>query len=134
MKLSKLMLVSSLALALSSAANAEVNFSGYGSIVAGMGLNEDERFTADFFEVGQYEDKVTFKPESMIAIQMTADIDEKLKFTGQLTSKGSDDFEPEFSWYYLTYETDNDWTFMLGRRNIPMYYYSEFYDVGYVLP
>ncbi|WP_448547843.1 porin [Thalassotalea fusca] len=134
MKLTNLMLVSALALTLAPAVNAEVNFSGYGSIVAGMGLNEGERFTADFFEVGQYEDKVTFKPESMIAIQMTADIDEKLRFTGQLSSKGSDDFEPEFSWYYLTYETDNDWTIMLGRRNIPMYYYSEFYDVGYAYP
>ena len=113
---------------------ADVKFSGYGSVVAGQTLDDGERFTADFFEVGQYENELTFNAETMIALQLTSNLADNLMMTGQLTTKGSDEFKPEFSWYYLTYFAENDWTVMLGRRNIPMYYYSEFYDVGFAYP
>jgi len=130
MKLSTIIVVV-LGIAISDVSIADIKFSGYGSIVAGKGLDENERFTADFFEVGQYEDKLTFNPESMLGLQMNAGLSDDLMFTAQVTVKGTDDFEPELSWYYLTYQANDDWTLMLGRRNIPIYYYSEFYDVGY---
>ncbi len=44
---------------------AEVKFSGFGSIVAGQTLEDDEKLTADFYDVGQYENTTTFKAESV---------------------------------------------------------------------
>lgn len=108
-----------------------INFTGYGSIVAGKTMGSDEVFTADFYDVGQYTDQLSFKPESVLAIQANGQLSEKLSFTAQLVAKGVEDFQPEFDWYYLSYQATDDLKLMAGRRTIPMYYYSEFYEVGY---
>ncbi|SFD59512.1 hypothetical protein [Pseudoalteromonas denitrificans] len=124
---------------------ADINISGFGSIVAGKtlgtvddplnpGQKRDEILTADFYDVGQYNNDFSFKPETMFALQFVADMGEKLKVTGQLVAKGTDDFSPEFDWYYLTYQATDELTLMAGRRNIPMYYFSEFSEVGYAYP
>ncbi|MCV2883539.1 porin [Aestuariibacter sp. AA17] len=124
---------------------AEVKFSGYGSIVVGKtfgeiddplnpGQTRDEIFTADFYDVGQYDNDLSFKPETVFAIQARSDLGEGLSVTAQLVAKGTDDFEPEFDWYYITYKPTDDWTLLAGRRNIPMYYFSEFSEVGYAYP
>jgi hypothetical protein len=137
---------------------ADVNISGYGSIVAGRTLGDvtldnvlydwdkppsasnppektrEQILTADFYDVGQYNNDFSFKPETVFALQFTADLGEKLKATGQLVAKGVDDFNPQFDWYYLTYQATDDWTLMAGRRNLPMYYFSEFSEVGYAYP
>jgi hypothetical protein len=124
---------------------AEIKFSGYGSVIAGKtlgtvddplnpGQKRDEILTADFYDVGQYTNDITFKAESIFAIQAVVDLSTNFKATAQLVAKGVDDFEPEFDWYYLTYQATNSLTFMAGRRNIPMYYFSEFAEVGYAYP
>lgn len=111
-----------------------IQISGYGSIVAGQTFDSDEIFTADWHDVGQYTDSISFKPESMIALQGRGSLTDKLSFTAQLVAKGVDDFEPEFDWYYLTYEASDNLSLMAGRRTIPMYYFSEFYEVGFAYP
>ncbi|GHF88387.1 hypothetical protein GCM10017161_15120 [Thalassotalea marina] len=126
-------------------ANAALQISGYGSLIAGKtfgtvndplspGQKRDEILTADFYDVGQYDNDITIKAESILALQGTYKFNEKFSFTAQLVAKGVDDFEPEFDWYYLTYKAKDDLTFMFGRRNIPMYYFSEYSEVGYAYP
>lgn len=134
MKILKTISIASLAMVLAAPSLAEVKFSGFGSLVVGQTLEDDEKLTADFYDVGQYENTTTFKAESVLGLQVTADIAPDLKATGQLLAKGTDEFEPELDWYYLTYQASDDWTLMAGRRNIPMYYYSEFSEVGYAYP
>lgn len=123
----------------------EIEWSGYGSIVAGKtlgtvddplnpGQRRDEILTADFYDVGQYDNDLTFNAESVFALQAVARLSDGLKITAQLVAKGTDDYEPEFDWLYLTYDLTEDWTLMAGRRNIPMYYYSEFSEIGYAYP
>jgi len=130
---------------LSSTVVAEIKFSGYGSIVAGKtlgtvndplnpGQKRDEILTADFYDVGQYTNDITFNAESIFALQAVAGVGKGFKITAQLVAKGVDDFEPEFDWYYLTYQASDNLTLMAGRRNIPMYYFSEFSEVGYAYP
>ena len=125
--------------------NADIKFSGYGSIIAGKtlgtvndplnpGQTRDEILTADFYDVGQYDNDITFKAESIFAIQAVAELSSKFSVTGQLVAKGVDNFEPEFDWYYLTYHATDQLTLMAGRRNIPMYYFSEYSEVGYAYP
>jgi hypothetical protein len=142
----KLSLVASALLVIfSQSASAELNISGYGSIIAGKtlgtvddplnpGQTRDEILTADFYDVGQYTNDLTFKAESIIAVQGIYKFNNKLSVTAQLVAKGVDDFNPEFDWYYVTYQANEDWTFMAGRRNIPMYYFSEYAEVGYAYP
>jgi hypothetical protein len=124
---------------------AEVKISGYGSIVAGKtlgtvddplnpGQKRDEILTADFYDVGQYDNDLSFTPESILAVQGVVDLSAQFKVTAQLVAKGVDDFEPEFDWFYLTYQASDNLTLMAGRRNIPMYYFSEFSEVGYAYP
>lgn len=124
---------------------ADIKFSGYGSIIAGKtlgtvddplnpGQKRDEILTADFYDVGQYDNDITFNAESIFALQAVMDLNEKFRVTAQLVAKGVDDFEPEFDWYYLTYQANDSLTLMAGRRNIPMYYFSEFSEVGYAYP
>lgn len=124
---------------------AEVKFSGFGSIIAGKtlgtvddplnpGETRDEILTADFYDVGQYSNDVTMIPESIFALQVTTDIQTDFKITAQLVAKGVDNFQPEFDWYYLTYKAASNLTLMAGRRNIPMYYFSEYSEVGYAYP
>ncbi|MFT5758161.1 MAG: hypothetical protein ACI9LM_002900 [Alteromonadaceae bacterium] len=129
----------------SSATVAEVKFSGYGSIIGGKtlgtvddplnpGQTRDEILTADFYDVGQYTNDITFNAESIFALQAVAELGTGLKVTAQLVAKGVDDYSPEFDWYYLTYQATDKLTLMAGRRNIPMYYFSEFSEVGYAYP
>ncbi|WP_462173011.1 hypothetical protein [Pseudoalteromonas xiamenensis] len=137
--------VSMAAALFTSVSYADIKFSGYGSLVAGKtlgtvddplnpGQTRDETFTADFYDVGQYTNDLTFNAESMIALQATTSLGEQLDFTAQLVAKGTDDFSPEFDWYYLTYKPSEQWTILAGRRNIPMYYFSEFSEVGFAYP
>ncbi|WP_125780191.1 hypothetical protein [Pseudoalteromonas rubra] len=136
---------SCLSLLVSASAMADMRISGYGSIIAGKtlgtvddplnpGQTRDEILTADFYDVGQYDNDITFNAESILAVQAVVDLNEKFSVTAQLVAKGVDDFEPEFDWYYVTYQASDQLTLMAGRRNIPMYYFSEFSEVGYAYP
>ncbi|WP_440053709.1 porin [Pseudoalteromonas sp. T1lg65] len=140
-----IVITSCLSLLLSSSAFAEIDISGYGSIIAGKtlgsvddplnpGQKRDEILTADFYDVGQYDNDITFNAESILAVQAIAELNSSFTITAQLVAKGVDDFEPEFDWYYVTYRATDNLTLMAGRRNIPMYYYSEFSEVGYAYP
>lgn len=122
----------------------EIKWSGYGSIIAGVVLDgdvdpyrgdgTDTEFVADFYDVGVYDEDISFLPESILALQANTQISDDLYLTAQLVAKGVDDFQPEFDWYYLTYIANPEWKIMVGRRNIPMYYFSEYMEVGYVYP
>ncbi len=140
-----LIIVITILLFLPLSAKADIKFSGFGSIIAGKtlgsvedpfnpGTKRDEILTADFYDVGQYTNDIIFKAESIFALQAVADLSSELSITAQLVAKGVDDFEPEFDWYYLTYQASDSLTLMAGRRNIPMYYYSEYSEVGYAYP
>ncbi|QTH70667.1 hypothetical protein [Pseudoalteromonas xiamenensis] len=122
------------------AAKAEIQFSGYGSIVGGKVISGEEdpsgeiEFPVDFYDYAFYTEDFKLKPETMIALQARMDVTDGLVFTGQLVAKGADDFKPDIDWLYLTYNINDDWYVMAGRRNLPMYYFSEYMEVGYAYP
>jgi hypothetical protein len=145
MKLLNTLFCMSLLIFIATPTNAEIKISGFGSIVAGKtlgtvddplnpGQKRDEILTADFYDVGQYTNDITFNAESIFALQAVMDLSTDFKVTAQLVAKGVDNFQPEFDWYYLTYQAADNLTLMAGRRNIPMYYFSEFSEVGYAYP
>lgn len=118
---------------------ADVNFSGFASVVGGRvlsGSGVDEfgmgpTFLADYPLVGAYEEQWSFKPDSLFGLQISADLGEGLTATAQIVSRGANDFETKFEWAYLSYQLNDTWTLQVGKKRLPLYYYSDFFDVGY---
>lgn len=107
-------------------AHAEINFRGFGSIVGGQAVNVDSGQ-----EVLGYSDKWDFRQDSLMALQMDADLEDKLSATMQLMGRGRDGYAVEVEWAYLTYEFTDELQLSAGRIRAPFYRYSDFLDVRY---
>lgn len=118
---------------------AEVNLSGFASINAGKVLNGDgapqfgvpPTFLADYPIVSAYEEEWSFKPESLFGIQVSADLGNGLSAITQVVGRGANDYDPVFEWAYVSYDINENWTIQAGKKRLPLFYYSDFYDVGY---
>jgi hypothetical protein len=51
--------------------------------------------------------------------------------TAQIVARGSEDFNAEFEWAYLTYTIDENNSLSAGRLRVPLFRYSASLDVGY---
>ena len=111
------------------AARAEVRLSGFGQIVAGSTLNPNDRFSDRV-----YTDTVDFEQESLFAVQIDADLNERVTATAQILAEGKDEFKPELAWAYANVQLGKGFSTKIGRQRIPFYRYSDFLDVGYAYP
>ena len=123
MKKGLLLPVSLLALSVSSAVNADIRINGFANFTAG--------YTTDDTGLYGYEDKVDFSNGSLFALQVSGDINEKVSATAQILARGSEDFNAEFEWAYLTYNIDENNSLSAGRLRVPLFRYSASLDVGY---
>ncbi len=128
-----------------SAQAADVRFNGFASVVAGMTTSEgttlrstggplnpqDASFVADNPSGGVYDDDISFKPDTIFGLQISADLGEGLSVTGQFTGAGGEDFDANVAWAYISYELNESWTMVAGRQRLPFFFYSDFLDVGY---
>ncbi|KKO45615.1 hypothetical protein WG68_09535 [Arsukibacterium ikkense] len=97
---------------------------GFASIKAGITTGSDDQLYG-------YDDKLNFKNESLIALQIKSDLGDKLSVTAQLLGRGSDDFDVGFEWAFVSYQLSDNMTINAGRLRTPFYKYSDFKDVGY---
>ncbi len=88
-------------------------------------------YTADASTQGIYNDDLSFRPDSNYGLQITAALGDGLSATGQITGNGGEDFDAVVSWAYLSYEFNENYTLMVGRQRMPLFFYSDFIDVGY---
>ncbi|MFD2166557.1 porin [Thalassotalea euphylliae] len=124
---------------ISLSSHSEINLSGFASINAGKVLSGDgvpqfglpPTFLADYPIVSVYEEEWDFDPESLFGLQVSADLMEGLTATAQIVARGADEWDPDFEWAYLSYEINDNWTVQAGKKRLPLFYYSDFYDVGY---
>ena len=107
-----------------SALAADTQIKGFASVVAGVSSDEDSSLFG-------YNDKISFKPESLFALQVSSDLGDGLSATAQIMSRGEDDYAAVFEWAYLSYEISDSSQLNVGRLRIPFYRYSDFLDVGY---
>lgn len=108
-------------------AGAEVKLNGFASI-RGTSVSSDgglEPFP------GFTEGELTFKPESLFALQAQADLGEGLTATVQLFGEGRQDFEVEARWAYLSYQFNDTHRLSAGRFANPIFHQSEYEKVGY---
>jgi hypothetical protein len=80
---------------------------------------------------GYEADNLTFERDSLLGLQVSGRLNDKMSATGQLLAQGQDDFTTEASWAYLTYEFSQATQFRMGRFRTPLFLYSDFLHVGY---
>ena len=131
--------------------NAESNFkiSGYLSVVGGKVLNGkmDSNYTgptaingvqcpcyvADWSNAGVYGEHLSLAQESRIGVQGTYTFTPQASFTGHVVSRGSNG-NPDLAWAFGSYKLDGNLEVQVGRKRIPLYYYSDFQDIGVAYP
>lgn len=120
----------------------EVSFNGFISAYGGKALETADNPNAypcncaivDYPFVGIYEDEWTFDPDTTFGLQANFTINDKLSATGQIVSHGSRNYDTSIQWAYLSYSLSDSWTLQAGRKRLPLFYYSDFFDVGYAMP
>ena len=112
------------AISASASQAADIQFSGFASIVGGLTTSSDESLYG-------YDDKIDFTNGSLFALQASSDLGEGLSATVQISANGEDNWEPEFKWAYLGYDVSDDLRILAGRQITPFYMYSDYIDVSY---
>lgn len=104
-------------------AHADVRINGFANLIAG-------KTSSDGMLYG-YDNDISFSPESLFALQLSGDVNDKLTATGQLVARGSDDYDVDFEWAYFTYSATDNLSVSAGRLRLPLFRYSASLDVGY---
>ncbi|MBE9516572.1 MAG: porin [Proteobacteria bacterium] len=94
-------------------------------------MTEGAHFLADYPKAGVYDDELSFKPDTSIGIQLSSSLGQDLAFTAQFISSGAKDFDTEATWGYLSYQFTPEIAIHLGRKRLPLYYYSDSFDIGF---
>lgn len=119
----KVLTLSAIALAISGQVQAEVRINGFANLVGGITSNDDALYG--------YTEDISFNEESLFAIQVSGDINDRMTATGQLVSRGADDYDVDFEWAYMTFEASDSTSISAGRLRMPIFRYSASLDVGY---
>ncbi|MAD47517.1 MAG: hypothetical protein CMI02_01600 [Oceanospirillaceae bacterium] len=107
-----------------SAFSSDLQINGFMNVTAGVLSNED--ISAD-----GYDDGVSFDNGTLVGLQMTQQVNDSTSATMQLISRGSDSYETEAAWAYITYTASDSTDIRMGRLRTPFFYYSDFLEVGY---
>jgi hypothetical protein len=120
-------------------------YSGFASIVAGQsfgGCVKDSttsdyyngfctRFIADWAHAGVYTPSLSLRPDSKLGLQGTVNLLSNLSATAQVVGRGTNGTTADLEWAYLSYSPSPSWTVQVGRKRIPLFFYSSTQDVGY---
>lgn len=126
----------------------EWNFSGSGFFTVGAGVmlggtrntvldKQCPCFTADYAQNGIYDGRggLQFGPDSKLGLQGTATLpDERYSLTTQVVARATQGHHVDLEWLYGTYRFSDDTAMQLGRKRLPLFYYSDSQDVGFSLP
>jgi hypothetical protein len=121
----KKLIASALVAMVSTGAQAEIETSGFASLAIGKASGASD--TVDGFD----SDTISLKDTSFVAYQAKSDIGEGLGATVQVVSRGADDWEPDVTWAFLSYDISDDWLVIAGRQRMPHYTYSDYIEVSY---
>lgn len=103
---------------------ADTQINGFANFIGGMTLDENE-------SVYGYDSDFNFKPASVFGLQVRGEISDKLSATAQLVGRGSEDYNADFEWAYMTYSVSPNTSISAGRLRLPLFKYSASLDVGY---
>ena len=104
-------------------AQADIRINGFANFIGGMTGSDDVLYG--------YNDRVSFSEESLFAIQISGDINDKMSATAQIVAKGENNYSPDFEWAYISYAATDNLSIVAGRLRLPLFNYSASKDVGY---
>lgn len=102
----------------------DLNINGFINVTGGVLSN-------DKISLDGYNDNPSFDQGTLMGLQMSKKVNDSTSATVQLVSRGSEDYQTEASWAYITYALNNDTDIRAGRLRTPFFYYSDFLEVGY---
>lgn len=109
-------------------AQADLTFNGFASIRA---TTLDSDTGASPFQKLKGDGDISFKDESLFALQARADLGDGLSATVQFMAEGSNDFSVEARWAYLSYQLNDNHRLSAGRFANPVFFQSQYEKVGY---
>ncbi|RDH86043.1 MAG: porin [endosymbiont of Galathealinum brachiosum] len=108
----------------------EIGISGFASVAAGKVVS-GESFLADYPKAGFYDEDISFTPDSSLGVQLVATVNPQTSFIVQAVSHGANNYELELDWAYVNYVLSSELTLQAGRKRLPLYYYSDHFDIAY---
>lgn len=106
---------------------ADIQLNGFASIRATSVSSDGGGEPYPNFSDGE----LSFKPESLFALQASADLGDKLSATVQLFADGQNDFDVEARWAYISYQLNDQHRLSAGKFVNPLFRQSEYEKVGY---
>ena len=97
-----------------------------GFMSVGVGVLSNSEVTVNGFD-----DDTGFSADNIVGLQLSKSVNDTTSATVQLVSRGSEDFNTEAAWAYVTYSPDENTDLRVGRLRTPFFYYSDFLEVGY---
>jgi len=92
-------------------------------------------FISDYANAGIYENNgINIGPDSKLGLQGTATFNKDFSATGQVVSRGARNGRVNLEWVYGSYKLNDTLTLQVGRKRLPLFYYSESQDVGLSFP
>lgn len=123
----------------------ELKTSGFASLVvgrssgacvsdAGMATayqSDCTRYIADWAHGGVYSEDWAANQETRAGLQLTWTPAKDWSATTQITARTRPGQALNLEWAYLSYTPSPSWTIQAGRKRLPLYFYSDFQDIGY---
>ena len=120
----------------------DISFNGFANFTAGEvvgGSNQGSHlqyqcpcFVSNYEYGGIYQHTgVDVAQESMMGLQATAKVDDKLSAILQVDARGLNGYQPSVDWAYASYQLNDTFTVQVGRKRLPWYMYSDYNYVGY---
>lgn len=109
---------------------AETKVTGFASMVGGI-MTHGNQYLSDYPNTGLYDKDISFAPDTSFGIQFKTKTNDQFEFIIQLLSHGSLDFDTDVDWAYVNYAINSELSLQIGRKRLPLYYYSDFYDLGF---
>jgi hypothetical protein len=94
-------------------------------------------FVADYAQNAIYDGSggLQFAPDSKLGLQGVMRLpDARFSVTAQTVLRGSQNAQPSVEWLYASYQINEATTLQIGRKRLPVFYYSDSQDVGFALP
>lgn len=94
-------------------------------------------FISDYAQAGVFDGRsgLQWKPDSKLGLQGTVAANNgRVSLTTQVVARGARDGKMNLEWLYGSYKLNDSVTLQVGRKRIPMFYYSDTQDIGVALP
>ncbi|NRB37920.1 MAG: porin [Pseudomonadales bacterium] len=120
-----------------SMAETELNFSGFATLgyskasIDEVDTGDNEYLDGQLNNLEGMTGKGNFRDLNRLGLRLDVPMDDKLAFTTQLIAKGSNDYDPEVDWLFVTYSFTPNISLSVGKVRTPLFMYSDYLDVGY---